>query len=117
MISDILVESELLNSLRFCGKPESFIVTKGLPFSGLDLVRTKLVPQMLSIPSDIASGPPRNIPVPGFSTMFQAELVKAVTEFLETSVRNSSRIDPAWMRGRVLPSLADLQREDKKKLE
>ncbi|XP_058765799.1 uncharacterized protein LOC131639312 [Vicia villosa] len=98
MISDILIESDLMDSLRAIGTPNFFRVTRGSIFNGLDLLRMELVKEITAVPFDTKH---RRIPVAGFSTLFQAELCQAVKFYLEASVRNSSSINSAWIRERV----------------
>src|SRR4051812_47705055 len=117
MISDILIESNLLDSLRTIGTSKFFGVIQGHVINGFDLQRMDLIEKVISVPVIFPDILTRRVPVEGFASLFKEELNKAVKRYLEASVRAQSSVDPAWIRGRVLPSLADLQKKDQKKKE
>src|SRR3954465_15182076 len=56
----------------------------------------------------------RRIAVEGFISLFHKELDQVVKLYLEDCVRKQSEVDPAWIRGRVLPSKEDILKKDKK---
>src|SRR4051812_34682149 len=56
----------------------------------------------------------RRVAVEGFVSLFHKELHQVVKLYLEDCVRKQSDIDPAWIRGRVLMSKADLLKKDQK---
>src|SRR4051812_22248587 len=114
MISDILTESKVLDSIRKLNASHLLGVVQGPIFNGVDLFRLELIQNVPSVcPSfpDILS---RRVAVEGFASLFQEELHQVVKSYLEDCVRKQSDIDPAWIRGRVLPSKADLLKKDKK---
>src|SRR4051812_34776989 len=117
MILDILIESDLLDSIRTTRASQFLRVVQGPVFNGVDLFRLDLIKEVTSVGTSFPDILSRRVPVAGFATLFQAELRKAVKHYLEASVRTQSSVDPAWIRGRVLPSLADLQKKDQKKQE
>src|SRR3954470_4013612 len=114
MISDILTESKVLDSIRKLNASHLLGVVQGPIFNGVDLFRLELIQNVPSVcPSfpDILS---RRVVVEGFASLFQEELHQVVKSYLEDCIRKQSDIDPAWIRGRVLPSKADLLKKDKK---
>src|SRR4051812_44734388 len=114
MISDILIESKVVDSIKRLNASHLLGVIQGPIFNGVDLFRLELIQNVPSVcPSfpDILS---RRVAVEGFASLFQEELHQVVKSYLEDCVRKQSDIDPAWIRGRVLPSKADLLKKDKK---
>src|SRR3954469_3074981 len=114
MISDILIESKVVDSIRKLNASHLLGVVQGPIFNGVDLFRLELIQNVPSVcPSfpDILS---RRVAVEGFAPLFQEELHQVVKSYLEDCVRKQSDIDPAWIRGGVLPSKADLLKKDKK---
>src|SRR4051812_2531699 len=108
MISDIRTESNLLDSIRTIGASQLLGVVQGPVFNGVDLFRLDLIKTVSSVGTSLPDILSRRVPVEGFATLCHLELHKAVKHYLEDSVRAQSAIDPAWIRGRVLLSLADL---------
>src|SRR4051812_5642148 len=106
-----------MDSLRTIGTSKFFGVIQGHVINGFDLLRLELIQKVISAPVIFPDILTRRIPVEGFASLFKEEIKKAVKHYLEASVRAQSSIDPAWIRGRVLPSLANLQKKDKKKQE
>src|SRR3954465_4453850 len=114
MISDILIESKVVDFLRNPNTSHSLEVTHGPIFNGVDLFGLeviKKVPVMCTSFPDIVS---RRIAVEGFISLFHKELDRVVKFYLEDCVRKQSDVDPAWIRGRVLPSKEDILKKDRK---
>src|SRR3954465_2967389 len=114
MISDILIESKVVDSIKRLNASHLLGVIQGPIFNGVDLFKLELIQNVPSVcPSfpDILS---RRVAVEGFASLFQEELHQVVKSYQEDCVRKQSDIDPAWIRGRVLPSKADLLKKDKK---
>src|SRR3954464_10203745 len=117
MISDILIEIDLMDSLRTIGTSKFFGVIQGHVINGFDLQRLELIKEVISVPVIFPYILTIRIPIEGFASLFKEELNKAVKRYLEASVRAQYSVDPAWILGRVLPSLDDLQKKDQKKKE
>src|SRR3954464_8179757 len=115
MISDILTESNLLDSIRTLDASQFLGVVQGPVFNSVDLFRLDLIQTVSSVGTSFPDILSRRVPVEGFATLFHLELHKAVKHHLEDSVRKQSEVDPAWIRGRVLLSKADLRKKDQKK--
>src|SRR3954470_18634077 len=114
MISDILIERKVVDFFRNPNASHSLEVTHGPIFNGVDLFGLeviKKVPVMCTSFPDIMS---RRIAVEGFISLFHKELDRVVKFYLEDCVRKQSDVDPAWIRGRVLPSKEDILKKDKK---
>src|SRR3954466_4073200 len=114
MISDILIESKVVDSIRNLNASHYLDVTQGPIFNGVDLFGLEViknVPVMCTSFPDILS---RRIAVEGFISLFHKELDQVVKLYLEDCVRKQSDVDPAWIRGRVLPSKEDILKKDKK---
>src|SRR3954470_18941799 len=114
MISDILIESKVVDSIRNLKASQYLDVTQGPIFNGVDLFGLEViknVPVMCTSFPDILS---RRIAVEGFISLFHKELDQVVKFYLEDCVRKQSDVDPAWIRGRVLPSKDDILKKDKK---
>src|SRR3954470_16894876 len=104
MISDILLESDLLDSLRTIGTSKFFGVIQGHVMNAFDLQRMRLIEKVTSVLVIFPDILTRRVPVEGFTSLFKEEPNKAVKCYLEVSVKAQSSVDPAWIRGRVLPS-------------
>src|SRR4051812_27207024 len=114
MISDILIESKVVDVLRNPNTSPSLEATHGPIFNGVDLFGLEIinkVPVMCTSFPDIMS---RRIAVEGFISLFHKELDRVVKFYLEDCVRKQSDVDPAWIRGRVLPSKEDILKKDRK---
>src|SRR3954468_9181487 len=114
MISDILIESKVVDFVRKLNASYFLGVIQGPIFNGVDLFRLELIQ---SVPSVCPSFPDillRRVVVEGFVSLFHKELHQVVKLYLEDCVRKQSDIDPAWIRGRVLLSKADLLKKDQK---
>src|SRR3954467_15685518 len=114
MISDILSESKVVDFFRNPNASHSLEVTHGPIFNGVNLFGLEViknVPVMCTSFPDILS---RRIAVEGFISLFHKELDQVVKFYLEDCVRKQSDVDPAWIRGRVLPSKEDILKKDKK---
>src|SRR4051812_32266484 len=114
MISDILIESKVVDVLRNPNTSPSLEATHGPIFNGVDLFGLEIinkVPVMCTSFPDIMS---RRIAVEGFISLSHKELDRAVKFYLEDCVRKQSDVDPAWIRGRVLPSKEDILKKDRK---
>src|SRR3954468_10400011 len=114
MISDILIESKVVDSIRNLNASHFLEVTQGPIFNGVDLFGLEIiknVPFMCTSFPDILS---RRIAVEGFISLFHKELDQVVKLYLEDCVRKQSEVDPAWIRGRVLPSKDDILKKNKK---
>ncbi|XP_058758267.1 uncharacterized protein LOC131631491, partial [Vicia villosa] len=117
MISDILVESDLMNALRDVDTPKFFTVLQGHVLNALDLKRILLIPEVTSTPRIAPDILTRRSPVENFSQLFKEELHKSVKRYLKTCVLAQSYVDRAWIRGRTLPSLVELKKKEQKKKE
>src|SRR3954467_6619047 len=114
MISDILIESKVVDFFRIPNASHSLEVTHGPIFNGVDLFGLeviKKVPVMCTSFPDIMF---RRIAAEGFISLFHKELDRVVKFYLEDCVRKQSDVDPAWIRGRVLPSKEDILKKDRK---
>src|SRR3954467_7928581 len=116
IISDILTESNLLDSIRTLRASQFLGVVQGPIFNGVDLFRLDLIQKVSSVGTSFPDILSRRVPVEGFATLFYLELHKVVKHHLEDSVRKQFDIDSAWMRGRVLLSLVDLQKKQEARL-
>src|SRR3954466_8617910 len=113
MISEILIESKVVDSIKHLNASHYSHVTRGPIFNGVDLFGLELiknVPVVCTSFPDILS---RRIAVEGFISLFHKELDQVVKLYLEDCVRKQSDVDPAWIRGRVLPSKVDILKKDK----
>src|SRR3954463_11139698 len=77
MISDILIESDLLDSIRTTGASQFLGVVQGHVFNGVDLFRLDLLKEVTSVGTSFPNILSRRVPVTGFTTLFQAEHRKA----------------------------------------
>src|SRR4051812_41458627 len=114
MISDILIESKVLDSIRKLNASHFLGVVQGPIFNGVDLFRLELIKNVPFVCTSFPDILSRRVAVEGFVSLFHKELHQVVKLYLEDCVRKLSDIDPAWIRGRVLPSKADIQKKDKK---
>src|SRR3954464_10460773 len=110
MISDILIESKVVDSIKKLNASHLLGVIQG-PIL------------MVWICSDYNSFKMYLLCAQAFLTFSLEELLlkvlppcfkKNCKSYLEDCVRKQSDIDPAWIRGRVLPSKADLLKKDQK---
>src|SRR3954466_12766143 len=114
MISDILIEGKVVDFIRNLNAPHLLEVTHGPIFNGVNLFGLEViknVPDMCTSFPDILS---RRIAVKGFISLHHKELDQVIKLYLEDCVRKQSDVDPAWIRGRVLPSKEDILKKDKK---
>src|SRR3954468_11575364 len=114
MISDILIESKVVDFIRNLNASHFLEVTQGPIFNGVNLFGLEViknVPVMCTSFPDILS---RRIAVEGVISLFHKELDQVVKFYLEDCVRKQSDVDPAWIRGRVLPSKEDILKKDRK---
>src|SRR4051812_6747391 len=114
MISDILIESKVLDSIRKLNAPHFLGVVQGPIFNGVDLFRLELIQNVPSVCTSFPDILSRRVVVEGFVSLFHKELHQAVKLYLEDCVRKQSNVDPAWICGRVLMSKDDLLKKDKK---
>src|SRR3954466_8886771 len=114
MISDILIEGKVVDFIRNINASHLLEVTHGPIFNGVDLFGLEIirnVPVVCTSFPDILS---RRIAVEGFISLHHKELDQVIKLYLEDCVRKQSDVDPAWIRGRVLPSKEDILKKDKK---
>src|SRR3954464_4189063 len=114
MISDILIEGKVVDFIRNLNAPHLLEVTHGPIFNGVDLFGLEViknVPVLCTSFPDILS---RRIAVKGFISLHHKELDQVIKLYLEDCVRKQSDVDPAWIRGRILPSKEDILKKDKK---
>src|SRR3954464_7704186 len=114
MISDILIESKVLDSVRKLNASHFLGVVQGPIFNGVDLFRLELIKNVPFVCTSFPDIMSRRVDVEGFVSLFHKELHQVVKFFLEDCVRKQSNVDLAWIRGRVLPSKADILKKDKK---
>src|SRR4051812_46813616 len=89
-------------------------VIQGPIFNGVDLFRLELIKNVPFVCTSFPDILSRRIVVEGFISLFHKELDQVVKFYLEDCVRKQSDVDPAWIRGRILPSKADLLKKDQK---
>src|SRR4051812_14630514 len=114
MISDILIESKVVDSIIKFNASHFLGVIQGPIFNGVDLFRLELIKNVPFVCTSFPDILSRRIAVEGFISLFHKELDQVVKLYLEDCVRKQSDVDPAWIRGRVLPSKADILKKDKK---
>src|SRR3954468_13083150 len=114
MISDILIESKVVDSIKNLNASHYLEVTQGPIFNGVDLFGLELIKNVPSVSTSFPDILSRRIAVEGFISLFHKELDQVVKLYLEDCVRKQSDVDPAWVRGRVLPSKDDILKKDKK---
>src|SRR3954468_19339157 len=114
MISDILIESKVVDFFRNPNASHSLEVTHGPIFNGVDLFGLEVIKKVPVVCTSFPDIMSRRIAVEGFISLFHKELDRVVKFYLEDCVRKQSDVDPAWIRGRVLPSKEDILKKDKK---
>src|SRR3954467_2269839 len=114
MISDILIESKVVDFVRNSNASHFLGVTQGPIFNGVDLFGLEVIKNVPSVCTSFPDILSRRIAVEGFISLFHKELDQVVKFYLEDCVRKQSDVDPAWIRGRVLPSKDDILKKDKK---
>src|SRR3954468_15433759 len=114
MISDILSESKVVDFFRNPNASHSLEVTHGPIFNGVNLFGLEIIKNVPFVCTSFPDILSRRIAVEGFISLFYKELDQVVKLYLEDCVRKQSDIDPAWIRGRVLPSKEDILKKDKK---
>src|SRR4051812_11393584 len=117
MISDILIESKVVDfirNLRNLNASHFLEVTQGPIFNGVDLFGLEIIKNVPFVCTSFPDILSRRIAVEGFISQFHKELDQVVKLYLEDCVRKQSEVDPAWIRGRVLPSKDDILKKDKK---
>ncbi|XP_058784253.1 uncharacterized protein LOC131659026 [Vicia villosa] len=117
LISDILNESGLIDVLKEAGSVKDLITVSGSTLTAHTLRRMQLIGKVLSPPTVVNYILVRRIPVVDFQLFLKEELLDSVLFYLESCVRDKSEFDPAWFRGRILPTLDELIKRDKKKIE
>src|SRR4051812_24303460 len=114
MISDILIESKVVDSIIKFNASHFLGVIQGPIFNGVDLFRLELIKNVPFVCTSFPDILSRRIAVEGFISLFHKELDQVVKLYLEDCVRKQSDVDPAWIRGRVLPSKVDILKKDKR---
>src|SRR3954465_1899923 len=114
MISDILIESKVVDFFRNPNASHSLEVTHGPIFNGVDLFGLEVIKNVPVMCPSFPGILSRRISVEGFISLFHKELDQVVKFYLKDCVRKQSDFDPAWIRGRVLPSKEDILKKDKK---
>src|SRR4051812_36867744 len=117
MISDILIESKVVDfirNLRNLNASHFLEVTHGPIFNGVGLLGLEVIKNVPSVCTSFPDILSRRIAVEGFISLFHKEPDQVVKFYLEDCVRKQSDVDPAWIRGRVLPSKDDILKKDKK---
>src|SRR4051812_472075 len=114
MISDILTESKLLDSIRTLDASHYLGVVQGPIFNGVDLFRLELIQNVPSVCTSFPDILSRRNAVEGFVSLFHKELHQAVKLHLEDCVRKKLDIDPSWIHGKVLLSKVVLLKKDQK---
>src|SRR3954468_8408369 len=114
MISDILIESKVVDFIRNLNASHFLEVTQGPIFNGVDLFGLEIIKNVPFVCTSFPDILSRRIAVEGFISLFHKELDQVVKLYLEDCVRKQSDVDPAWIRGRVLPSKDDILKKDKK---
>src|SRR4051812_21480360 len=104
LISDILIESGLIDTLRAAGSIPDLIVVHGSTLTAQPLRRMQLIKKVISTPKVIPDILTRRTLVADYPQIFKEELSEYVQLYLEPCVRDHSEVDPAWIRGRTLPS-------------
>ncbi|XP_058741372.1 uncharacterized protein LOC131613744 [Vicia villosa] len=117
LISDILTESGLIDTLRAAGSIQDLTTINGSTLDAHTLRRMQLIGKVTSTPTVIPDILTRRNPVVDFPLIFKEELSESVQLYLESCVRDQSEVDPSWIRGRNPPSLDELIKRDKKKKE
>src|SRR4051812_33805648 len=114
MISDILIESKVVDFVRNSNTSHSLEATHGPIFNGVSLFGLEVIKNVPSVCTSFPDILSRRIAVEGFISLFHKEPDQVVKFYLEDCVRKQSDVDPAWIRGRVLPSKDDILKKDKK---
>src|SRR3954470_12426725 len=114
MISNILIESKVLDSIRKLNASHFLGVVQGPIFNGVDLFRLELIKNVPFVCTSFPDILSRRVAVEGFVSLFHKELHQTVKLYLENCVRKQLDVDPVWIRGRVLLSKVDILKKDKK---
>ncbi|XP_058750455.1 uncharacterized protein LOC131623463 [Vicia villosa] len=114
LISDILTESALIDSLREAGAVQDLAATCGSTLTAHTLKKMKLITSVTSQPRVVNEIMNRRIPVDDFQMLFKEEHPKFILYYLESCLKDDTEFDPAWLHSRNLPSL-DVQKAHKKR--
>ncbi|XP_058752247.1 uncharacterized protein LOC131625404 [Vicia villosa] len=114
LISDILTESGLIDSLLEAGAVQDLEATCGSTVTTHTLKKMKLITSVTSPPRVVNEIRTRRTPVDDFQLFFKEEHPKVILFYLESCLKDNSEVDPAWLHNITLPSL-DVQKAPKKR--
>src|SRR3954465_15092896 len=102
MISDILIESKVVDSIRKLNVSHFLGVVHGPIFNGVDLFRLELIQNVPSVCTSFPDILSRKVVVEGFVSLFHKELHQTIKLYLEDGVRKQTHFDPLWFCRTVL---------------